>query len=136
MKRFYAAMVAGLLLAPGIALADGGVTVKLPDISALSDDEAKALIQQLAEVNVITSNCPDYELSTGEWTLVTQTGDLLAQKLGLDPQGYDNAYYGPAFRLLDEEGICERIGPSAKPLIERLVGMGGDTIPVSAAKSN
>ncbi|MDM7255260.1 MAG: hypothetical protein P3W90_001015, partial [Paracoccus sp. (in: a-proteobacteria)] len=107
MKRVYGA-IAAMIAAAGAVLADGGVTVKLPDVSALSDADAKALIAQLAEVNVITSNCADHELSAGEWTLVTQTGDALAKRLGLDAQEYDKTYYAPAFRLLDEEGACER----------------------------
>lgn len=135
MKRVYGTMAAMVVAAGGV-LADGGVTVKLPDVSALSEGDATALIAQLAEVNVITSNCADYELSAGEWTLVTQTGDALAKRLGLDPQEYDKTYYAPAFRLLDEDGACERIGPTARALIDRLVAMGGDTTPVSAAPAN
>ena len=97
-----AAMVAGSMA--GAGRADGGMTVQLPDVSALSEAEAKALIAQLAQVNVITSNCPGYAISDGEWTLVTGTGDRLAARLGLDAASYDRAYYGPAFKLLDAPG--------------------------------
>lgn len=112
------------------ALADGGVTVKLPDVSALPKAQAQALIAELARVNVITSNCPGYEITDGEWTLITGTGDKLAARLGLDPASYDQTYYGPAFRLLDDPASCDRIGPTARPLIQRLVGMGGGTEPI------
>lgn len=122
-----AVMAGALALAASVALAEGGVTVELPDVSGLSTAEAKALIAELANVNVITSNCPAYAITDGEWTLITGTGDRLAAKLGLDAAGYDRTYYGPAFRLLDDPGACDRIGPRAKPLIKRLVGMGGGT---------
>ena len=109
------------------ALADGGITVQLPDVANLSEAEAKALIAELANVNVITSNCPAYPVTDGEWTLITGTGDRLAARLGLDASAYDRTYYGPAFKLLDDPGACDRIGPSAKPLIQRLIGMGDGT---------
>ena len=125
-----AVMAGALALAASVALAEGGVTVELPDVSGLSTAEAKALIAELANVNVITSNCPAYAITDGEWTLITGTGDRLAAKLGLDAAGYDRTYYGPAFRLLDDPGACDRVGPRARPLIKRLVGMGGGTAPL------
>ncbi|MDN3712535.1 hypothetical protein QWZ10_13640 [Paracoccus cavernae] len=118
----------------GLAAADGGMTVKLPDVAGLSEDEAKALIADLAEVNVITANCPGYEISNGEWTLLTGTGDRLADRLQLDPSAYDRNYYGPAFKLLDDPEACDRVGPKAKPLIEKLVGMGGGTTPLTQSQ--
>ena len=122
------ATVAGALaIMSGVALAGGGVTVQLPDVSGLSEAEAKSLIAELAQVNVITSNCPDYAISDGEWTLITGSGDRLAARLGLDAAGYERTYFAPAFKLLDDPGACDRIGPRAKPLIKRLVGMGGGT---------
>lgn len=126
--------VAITVLATVPAMADGGITVRLPDVSALSDAEAKALIAELANVNVITSNCPAYPISDGEWTLLTGTGDRLAAKLGLDATAYDRAYYGPAFKLLDDAGACDRIGPKARPLIQRLIGMGGGTTALSQSQ--
>lgn len=120
-----------LPLMGGMASADGGMTVQLPDVSGLSDDQAKALIGELATVNVITSNCPAYQISDGEWTLITGTGDRLAIKLGLDSADYDRQYYGPAFKLLDDPASCDKIGPTARPLIARLVDMGGGTAPLT-----
>ncbi|MTH76571.1 hypothetical protein [Paracoccus aestuariivivens] len=128
------ALAGALAVMAGTALADGGVTVQLPDVSELSTDEAKALIAELANVNVITSNCPGFEISNGEWTLITGTGDKLAAKLGLDATAYDRNYYGPAFKLLDDPGACDRIGPTAKPLIQRLVEMGGGTTPLTQSQ--
>ncbi len=129
------ATVAGALaMMSGAALAGGGVTVQLPDVSGLSETEAKSLIAELAQVNVITSNCPDYAISDGEWTLITGTGDRLAGRLGLDAAGYERAYFAPAFKLLDDPGACDRIGPEAKPMIQRLKAMGGDTVPLTQSQ--
>jgi hypothetical protein len=129
------AVVAGALaVMSGVALADGGMTVELPDVSGLPEAEAKALIADLANVNVITSNCPAYAITDGEWTLITGTGDRLAAQLGLDAAGYDRAYYAPAFKLLDDPEACDRIGPMAKPLIGRLKSMGGDTKPLTQSQ--
>ena len=129
------ATVAGALaMMSGAALAGGGVTVQLPDVSGLSETEAKSLIAELAQVNVITSNCPDYAISDGDWTLITGTGDRLAGRLDLDAAGYERAYFAPAFKLLDDPGACDRIGPEAKPLIQRLKAMGGDTAPLTQSQ--
>ena len=129
------AVVAGALaVMSGVALADGGMTVELPDVSGLPEAEAKALIADLANVNVITSNCPAYAITDGEWTLITGTGDRLAAQLGLDAAGYDRAYYAPAFKLLDDPEACDRIGPMAKPLIGRLKATGGDTKPLTQSQ--
>ena len=118
----------------GTALAEGGMTVRLPDTAALPRAEAQALMTALAQVNVITSNCPGYGLTDGEWTLVTATGDRLAAQLGLDASAYDRDYYAPAFRLLDDPGACDRIGPTARPLIARLKRMGGGTAPLDRSQ--
>lgn len=132
MKIFaHAAAIAAMA---GTALAAGGITVQLPDVSNLPEAEAKSLIAELAQVNVITSNCPDYAITDGEWTLITGTGDRLAARLGLDAASYDRSYYGPAFKLLDDPGACDRIGPTAGPLIQRLIDMGGDTRPLTQSQ--
>ncbi|TWI31019.1 hypothetical protein [Paracoccus sulfuroxidans] len=131
--RIWAVTLGGIFMATA-SLADGGITVQLPDVSKLSDSAAETLIGELAEVNVITSNCPDYAISDGEWTLITGTGDRLAEKLGLDSTTYDRKYYGPAFKLLDDPASCGRIGPTAQPLIERLVSMGGGTTPLTQSQ--
>ncbi|KGJ13543.1 hypothetical protein [Paracoccus sanguinis] len=123
MKPTHAALIAMLLMS-GPALADGGVSVPLPDTSRMPAAEAKALMSELAQVNVITSNCPDYALDDEDWTLITGTGDQLAAQLGLDAAAYDKQVYGPAFKLLDDPQACDRIGPTAAPLVARLKGMG------------
>ena len=132
MKPMLAA--AALVFAAGAAWADGGMTVPLPDTSGLSPDQARGLIAELAQVNVITSNCPGYPVSDAEWTLIAGTGDKLAAQLGLDASAYDKQFYGPAFKLLDDPGACDRIGPRAQPLIARLKAMGGGTTPLSRSQ--
>ncbi len=124
-----AVLTAAILVGAQMAAAEDRLSVPLPDISGLSESEAQALTRELAEVNVITSNCADYPVSDGEWTLMTGTSDLLAAKLGMDPGEYDRTYFGPAFALLDDPSSCDRIGPKAKPLIGRLEQMGGATQP-------
>lgn len=126
--------LSGVTGAAQMARADGGVTVRMPDVSGLDDDQAQALLTDLAKVNVITSNCPAYQISNGEWTLITATGDVLATRLGLDARSYDQKYYGPAFKLLEDPGACDRIGPTAKPLIRRLIQMGGGTTPLTQSQ--
>lgn len=128
--KIFALAIGALAGLADAAMAGGGITVQLPDVSGLSDMQAKSLIAELANVNVVTSNCPDYAITDGEWTLITGTGDRLAAKLGLDATTYERTYYAPAFRLLDDPATCDRVGPSAKPLIQRLIGMGGDTRPL------
>ncbi|QJD16263.1 hypothetical protein [Paracoccus sanguinis] len=123
MKPTHTALIAMLLMS-GPALADGGVSVPLPDTSGMPAAEAKALMSELAQVNVITSNCPAYALDDEDWTLITGTGDQLAAQLGLDAAAYDKQVYGPAFKLLDDPQACDRIGPTAAPLVARLKGMG------------
>ena len=52
----------------------------------------------------------------------------------MDAATYDKTYYAPAFKLLDDPGACDRIGPQAKPLIARLKAMGGDTTPLTQSQ--
>lgn len=132
MKPMLAAAL--LAIAAGAAWADGEMTVPLPDTSGLSPDQARALIAELAQVNVITSNCSGYPVTDAEWTLIAGTGDQLAAQLGLDASAYDKQFYGPAFKLLDDPGACDRIGPRARPLIARLKAMGGGTTPLSRSQ--
>lgn len=126
-------MVAAAMLAMGCsaAAAEGTLAVRLPDLTGLDRRQAEALLSELARVNVVTAGCPRYAIDDGEWTLITGTGDRLAAQLGLDPAAYERRFYGPAFALLDDPTVCERIGPQARPLIARLVRMGGGTVSVT-----
>lgn len=113
------------------ALADGGITVPLPDVSGVGAAEAPTLLRQIIESNVVGSNCPAYALTDGQWTLLTGTEDLLTAKLGLDPAAVDDQYYHPAFALLDDPTTCDRIGPSIRGVLKKLVLMGGGMEPVA-----
>lgn len=126
-------VVAGTLLlaTADVSFGEGGGPVPLPDISALSEDEADSLARDLARVDVITSNCAGYAVTDDEWRLLSGTGDLLAARLGLDPATYQRDYVGPAFDLLDDPSACDRIGPQARPLLNRLEEMGGATGPAA-----
>ncbi|WP_410217189.1 hypothetical protein [Paracoccus sp. (in: a-proteobacteria)] len=101
------------------------LVVPLPDVSTLSEAEAQDLTRELAQMNVITSNCPAYEVSDPEWQLINGTTDALTQRLGIDPVAYDREYFRPAFSLLDDPSNCDRLGPQARELITRLEEMGG-----------
>lgn len=133
MPRIIAAMLAAVLhlpLAGTMAVADGKVMVALPNLQGISEADAEKLIAALAQVNVIASNCPEYDITDGEWTLLVGTGDMLAKGLGMDADTYDRTYYGPAFRMLEDPNACDRIGPRARPIIDDLIEMGGGTEPI------
>lgn len=128
MHRLLAALLAAVSAIGATTIpvrADTKVAVPLPDLSGISEDDAERLLAALAQINVITSNCPDYRISDGEWMLLTGTGDMLAARLGIDPATYDRRYYGPAFRMMEDPGACDRIGPRARPIIDDLIAMGG-----------
>ncbi|SNT76027.1 hypothetical protein [Paracoccus seriniphilus] len=129
------ATIAGATLLLATADASFGqdrLVVPLPDVSGLSRDQAQALTVRVVEADIIGSNCGDYAITDGEWTLLTGTGELLAEKLELDPVGFEREFRAPAYELLDDPGACERLGPKVAPLIAQLVGMGGATRPQAA----
>jgi hypothetical protein len=115
-------------------LADGGVKVALPDVADLVKADAITLLDDLVRANVASSNCTAFAVTDGEWSLITGTADLLAASLGIDTDGYDRVYYKPAFHDIDvdQAGFCDAYGPNVKPLIDRLVEMGGSTAPVGS----
>lgn len=130
MTRFFknAILAATIGMAAQSGLAEV-LTVALPDLSEMSAEDADKLIAALARVNVIASNCPEYDISDGEWTLLMGTGDMLAARLGLDASSYEARYFGPAFKLLDDPDACARIGPKVRPILDDLISMGGGTGP-------
>ncbi len=119
-----------LMLMAGPALADGGVTVRLPPDAAISAAASPDFLHQLVLANVIGMNCDGYMLSDGEWALITGSADLVAARLGLDTAAFDDGYFGPAFAALDQPGACDSHGPKIAPLIEELKTMGGGTDPL------
>jgi hypothetical protein len=128
-KAFALAQCLTLCLASP-TLADGGVTVTLPDSSQVTAAASPDFLMQLVMANVAGMNCPGFALSDGEWALITGTADRVAATLQIDAGTYDDDYYGPAFAALDAPGTCDREGPRIAPLIDRLRGMGGSTDPI------
>jgi hypothetical protein len=131
-------VTAGAILLGATAWAQGAdgvpgdrLVVPLPDISGLNDTQAKDLARDLAQANVITSNCPEYDVSDGVWQLMTGTTDALTAKLGLDPIAYDREYFRPAFNLMDDANACQTLGPDVQGTVDRLIAMGGDIKPAT-----
>lgn len=132
MKRFLiGTSLAGMLLAATPALADGKIYVQLPDLSDFSGQEAEEFLHQLVLANVVSSNCTGFEVSEAEWSLLTDSADIVGKGiLGLDSAKFDDEYYGPAFAALDEAGTCEVEGPQVEPVLEFLVDQGGSRDPL------
>ncbi|WP_252926716.1 hypothetical protein [Paracoccus sp. 08] len=138
MTRWTVLMIAAAaaLTQPALAQTSDGVpgdrvVVPLPDVSGLSDDEAQALARDVAQMTVITAECPEHDVSGPEFQLMAGTTDALTERLGLDPVSYDRDYVRPAFAVVEEADACDRLGPRVPELIARLEGMGGSTQPVT-----
>lgn len=138
MTRWTVLMIAAAtaLTQPAFAQTSDGVpgdrvVVPLPDVSGLSDDEAQTLARDVAQMTVVTAECPEHDVSGPEFQLMAGTTDALTERLGLDPVSYDRDYVRPAFAVMSEADACNRLGPQVPDLIARLEGMGGSTQPVT-----
>lgn len=143
MTRWTALMIAAAtalttpaLTHPALAQTSDGVpgdrvVVPLPDVSGLSDAEAQELARDLAQMTVITAECPEHDVSGPEFQLMAGTTDALTERLGLDALGYDRDYLRPAFSVMAEADACDRLGPQVPEMIARLEGLGGSTQPVT-----
>lgn len=125
MKTLFATIaVATLLTTP--AFADGKIYVQLPDLSGIAGAEAEALLTEVVLANVVSSNCAGFDITEEEWSLLTDSADLLArQQLRLSIDDYDSRYYGPAFDAIDRPGTCAESGPQVQSVLDRLVELGG-----------
>ncbi len=124
--------LAALLLLAAPALADGKVYVQLPEFGAFAGNEAETLLEQVVQANVVSSNCPDYAVTDAEWSLLTDSADLLARgELGLSIDDYDRYFYAPAFDLLDKPDTCAKEGPAVELVLEELVYRGGSREPLA-----
>lgn len=123
------AAVLSLMIATAPALADGGVTVPLPDIPRMSPPEYEHLLMQLVVANVVAQNCPAHAETPEEWALLTGSADIVAERLGLDTAAYDDRFYHPAFAFLDKPDTCAREVPRIGPLVARLIAWGGSLVP-------
>jgi hypothetical protein len=119
-----AGMMTMLLAAP--ALADGKIYVQLPDLSSYQGAAAEDFLRQTVLANVVSSNCPGFEITEEEWSLLTDSADILARgNLKLSVEAYDADFYQPAFAALDEAGTCAAEGPKVQPVLDELVSKGG-----------
>ena len=131
MNRFLTAGALCLALATP-ALADGKVYVQLPTFPPFSGNEAEEMLERLVVANIVSGNCPGYEVTDAEWSLLTDSADLIAYgELKLSANDYDNLFYDPAFDLLDEATTCETEGPGVEPILAELVQLGGSREPLA-----
>lgn len=108
------------------AAADGKIFVQLPDLTSYSGAEAEAFLERVVLANVVSSNCAGYEITDEDWSLLTDSADLLAYgQLRLSTDDYDTNYYTPAFNALDAAGTCEEKGPDVEVVLSELVALGG-----------
>src|SRR5690606_28705241 len=102
------------------------IYVQLPDLSAYTGPEAEDFLAKVVLANVVSSNCAGYEVTEEEWSLLTDSADLLAYgQLRLSTDDYDTNYYSPAFAALDQAGTCEEKGPEVEEVLSELVERGG-----------
>ncbi|GEM_PF-806447 len=107
-------------------LADGKIYVQLPDLTSYEGEAAEAMLSRVVLANVVSSNCAGFEITSEEWSLLTDSADLLAYgQLKLDVNDYDDTYYKPAFNALDEAGTCEAHGQDVQVVLDELVAHGG-----------
>lgn len=122
-------LMMGAALAMGAAapaLADGRVYVPLPDLSSFEGLAAEKLLYELVLATVVGSNCPEAALTDEEWSLLSDSSDILAyRQLGLDVDTYDDQVFRPAFDALDLVGTCETVGPRIGTLLDFLIAHGG-----------
>ncbi|MGV8951897.1 MAG: hypothetical protein ACOH2M_12390 [Cypionkella sp.] len=125
MKRMIAGLLGAVLLATP-ALADGKIYVQLPDLSSYQGKAAEDFLSQVVLANVVSSNCAGFEITEEEWSLLTDSADILAREnLKLSVDAYDADYYKPAFAALDQAETCASKGPTVQPIIDELVKLGG-----------
>ncbi|MET3927943.1 hypothetical protein [Devosia sp. 2618] len=111
------------------AMADGKIYVQLPDLSSYTGKQAEDFLYQVVLANVVASNCEGYEVTDEEWSLLTDSADLLAYgQLNLNSNSYDDDYYKPAFDALDEATTCQAEGPAVEAILEDLESHGGSRV--------
>ena len=121
---FAAAAFCAVLAEP--ALADGKIYVQLPDLSGIKGEAARSMLADVVLANVVSSNCPGFAVSEEEWSLLTDSADILArEQLRLSVDEYDGQFYGPAFAALDQPQTCAEAGPKVQPVLDRVVELGG-----------
>ncbi|HTM76097.1 MAG TPA: hypothetical protein VL133_00495 [Devosia sp.] len=116
----------GVMLGASPALADGKIYVQLPDLANYQGHDAEDFLYSVVLANVVSSNCPGLEVTEEEWSLLTDSADMLAkQNLKLSTDQYEDDFYKPAFATLDDPATCAAQGPNVQPVIDELVNQGG-----------
>jgi hypothetical protein len=118
------------LCLPTLTHADGAIAVAMPNFPDFSESQNQEMLTALVTAVVVGMNCPGFEITDGEWSLLNGAADIIANsQLGLDAVAYDEGYFTPAFALLDKPDTCATEGPKVQPLISFLIGLGGSTEP-------
>ena len=116
---------------PSLTHADGAIAVAMPNFPDFSQSQNEEMLTALVTAVVVGMNCPGFEITDGEWSLLNGAADIIANnELGLSTETYDTSYFSPAFALLDKPGTCAAEGPQVQPLIEFLIGLGGSREPM------
>jgi hypothetical protein len=119
------------LLLPNLTQADGAIAVAMPNISGFDQTQSEELLTGIVTAIVVGMNCPGFEITDGEWSLLNGAADLIANNnLSLDTDAYDAGYFGPAFALLDKPDTCATEGPKVLPMVKYLIDLGGSTEPM------
>ena len=130
MKKIVLGMLGAVLLAQPV-LADGKVYVQLPDLSDYHGKAAEDFLYQVVLANIVSSNCSDYQATEEEWSLLTDSADILwHDNLGLTTDQYIATYETPAFAALDDPNTCDTMGPKVQPILDELVAHGGSLEPL------
>ena len=115
---------------PTLPRADGAIAVAMPNFPDFSQAQNEEMLTALITAIVVGMNCPGFEITDGEWSLLNGAADIIANnELGLSVDAYDADYFSPAFALLDKPGTCAVEGPKVLPLVEFLIGLGGSRDP-------
>ena len=130
MKKLVVGLLgAALLVTP--ALADGKVYVQLPNLSDYQGKEAEDFLYQVVLANIVSSNCEGFEATEEEWSLLTDSADILwHDNLDLTTEQYIATYETPAFAALDDPDTCATMGPKVQPILNELVAHGGSVEPL------
>jgi hypothetical protein len=131
-RSLMVASVMAMTLGAAPAFADGKIYVQLPDLTGYEGQRAEDFLHSVVLANVVSGNCPGFEVSEEEWSLLTDSGDILArEQLKLSVDDYDTNFYQPAFAKLDDPDTCAKEGPNVEPVLDELVNLGGsrDALP-------
>ncbi len=120
-------------LAPTLALAAPPAAADSPDFRGTLPSPAglaaagPGALAVLVQAVVIGQNCDGRRTTEEQWFLLNASADAIADRMGLSPQDYDDRFWRPAFRLLDEARGCARHGWALPKALGWLATLGGRT---------